>query len=481
MKSWFSLNRKALFLLFFFFCLCYGIKLCTYSYALDTEFFMVHKEAMLLSWLGISRFSLVFLKWLTSIFPFSIFLTNWFTVVFFFLASCFTYYNFAFLCSKFQSTKKMIFFLFFLGSSPIYLEQFNFTLQSLEISFCFCLLQIGIYSFLNYFMKGSKKYFFLSLFCILFSFGAYQSFVLMFLTEMFLFFYLLVIDKKWEKDDIFKFLKYAFLFFFLSFLGYYFIGKLVISIFSVPPNHYLKDQIGWFTNPFWVSIKNILKDIERLYFGYRKEVWQFTILNTFFVIVLFYKIFLKCRDKNYFVAFLLFLFFFLPLLMTFLLGNASPIRSYFSLPILLAFVFCQEDLSRKWYKAILIVGIFCQFAVMWTLEYGDYIRFLKDKEMASHIYETVKDDLSLRALVFVGSLSSFPQDSIVQGEAMGISFFNHYGLSDRASTFLKSLGYDLVEDREFIPEATILMKDFPSYPDANSILITDSHVIVKLS
>ena len=89
MKSWFSLNRKALFLLFFFFCLCYGIKLCTYSYALDTEFFMVHKEAMLLSWLGISRFSLVFLKWLTSIFPFSIFLTNWFTVVFFFIASFF--------------------------------------------------------------------------------------------------------------------------------------------------------------------------------------------------------------------------------------------------------------------------------------------------------------------------------------------------------------------------------------------------------
>lgn len=42
--------------------LTYGIKLITYSFSIDTEAFLTNREAVLQSWISISRYGLVFIK-----------------------------------------------------------------------------------------------------------------------------------------------------------------------------------------------------------------------------------------------------------------------------------------------------------------------------------------------------------------------------------------------------------------------------------
>ena len=119
---------------------------------------------------------------------------------------------------------------------------------------------------------------------------------------------------------------------------------------------------------------------------------------------------------------------------------------------------------------------------MGTLQYSDYIRFQNDKIMAEEIYEDVKEYLPNRKLVIVGAKDSDVEGKIkVRGEAMGISFFDHYGVSDRSTTFMKTLNYPIEDDRSYIKEATELVKDLETYPSENSIFVNDQYVIVKLS
>lgn len=64
---------------------------------------------------------------------------------------------------------------------------------------------------------------------------------------------------------------------------------------------------------------------------------------------------------------------------------------------------------------------------------------------------------------------------------MGYSFFDHYGLSDRAITFMNAIHLDVYGDLNALEEAEKLVQDRPNYPNDQSILITDSKVIIKLS
>lgn len=483
MKSnfWKEYSRIIIFT-FSFFLLAYFFKLFFYSYSLDTEFFMVHPKAMLDSWIGIRRFSLVFLKQLYSSFPFSIFRTNWLTVLFFYIGSLISYFNFAKQSPKLKEKKSMIIYLCILGTSPIFLEQFNFTLQSFEIAFFYTIFHIGIFYFFKFLDSKTFKHALFAIICFVFSMGAYQSFVPMFITESILLFYLrLDQEKQRSKKEIVSFILLSIFFFLVSFLIYFGLSSLFIKEMHIESSNYLTGQIGWLHNDFLHSFLNIFKSFVRVYFGYVKHAYQFTFLNSFAFLFTCYLLITKLRGKQYLSMVTLFFILLSPLFMTFLLGNSEPIRAYITFPLVLAFLLSYERMEKKWYSTFIILGIFLQFSTMWMYEYNDYQRFLNDSSMAKEIYERVEDLLPGRALVFVGAKDSDLEGHILKGEALGISFFQHYGLSDRASTFMKSLGYSLEEDRAFIPEATELVRDKKSYPDEESIFVTDTHVIVKLS
>ena len=478
--------QKVLLLSFFFFLFCYGIKLFTYSYSLDTEAFMIYRESFLNSWLQLNRFSLVALKEIFAFIPFNIYVTNWITVFLFYLASVFTYFNFARVCSKIREPKKAFFFLAVIGSSPIFLEQFNFTLQSAEIAFFLLLFQIGIYFLQKYFEEHKKYYACLTILLLFICLGAYQSFAPLYIAEGIILLFINVTSEKIKSNkEIFNYIFHTILIFLLSFFLYFLVAKLLLNILNLNSNSYLSNQISWLHNPLKTSIFQIIKSIACIYFGggyFVSRYVHFTFLNLF-VLILGLKESLKYfKKKKYFLAILMLMILASPLIMTFLLGNHEPVRAQFTLPIVISLLLTYTWIDKKSFTILVTCFVIGQVLVMGALQYNDYIRFQNDKNMAAEIYEDVKEYLPNRKLIIVGAKDSDIEGKIkVRGEAMGISFFDHYGLSDRATTFMKTLGYPIEDAREYIHEATNLVKDLEAYPKENSILVNDQYVIVKLS
>lgn len=478
--------QKVLLLSFFFFLFCYGIKLFTYSYSLDTEAFMIYRESFLNSWLQLNRFSLVALKEIFSFIPFNIYVTNWITVIIFFCASLLTYYNLARIYLKMKSPKKALLFLMILGSSPIFLEQFNFTLQSAEIAIFLLLFQLGVLSLEKYFEKNKISYLICTIFIESLCLGAYQSFAPLFITEILIVLLLKLENKEiTSKKSIIKYIATVCGAFIISFMLYVILSKLILELSGLSSSTYLNSQIAWISKPFFENCINILKSIAMMYFSFgylRNSYFQYTLLNSFVLLLGIIMSIKKIKEKKYFSSILCLAILASPLLMTFLLGNHEPVRAQFALPIVLAFFPIYTWKEKKWFSVALLILIFGQVFTMWTLQYNDYLRFENDKIMAKEIYEEVKEYLPNRKLVFVGAKDSDNKGNIkIRGEAMGISFFNHYGLSDRATTFMKTLGYPIEDDRNYILEATEVVKDLEAYPSKNSIYINDTYVIVKLS
>lgn len=250
-------------------------------------------------------------------------------------------------------------------------------------------------------------------------------------------------------------------------------------------SNYLNSQIAWLNEPFLENIINILKTIGIMYFslGYLKNSYfHYTLLNILALGLGLKFCWQKFKEKNYILCIIFILILLSPIFLTFLLGNHEPVRAQFSLPIVVALIIIFNWVDKKYFKILITILIISQSLIMITFEYSDYIRFQNDKIMAEEIFEKVKDYLPDRKLVIVGAKDSDVSEKIkIRGEAMGISFFNHYGLSDRATTFMRTLGYKIEDDRSYISEATKLVENLEIYPSENSILVNDKYVIVKLS
>lgn len=479
-KNNFNIYKNEYLISFLFFIGIYLFKIFMFSYSLDTEYYLVNKEAILLSWLNINRFSLVLLKELFSFIPFNIFLTNLLTVILFYIATMLTYVNLCKISKKYQSSSKMMLFSCAMGSSPIMLEQFNFTLQSKEMAFFLLLFELSFYYFLTYMEGKQKKWIVLSILLLAITFGAYQSFAVLFITMVFIYLYQEFVnhpkDKRWPKMIT------SVLIFGFAFILYIGISKIAMNLFKMHDSSYLYNQISWLNQPFLTNIKNIKNSFISVYFGFFYHEYLFSLLNTFCFLILVYHLFKSVRDKKYIQIFYTLLLIISPLLLTIVLGGQEPIRAHFVTPLILAYTLIEFYSNKKIYTIISWGMILIQVITMFYFEVNDYKRFQYDKQMAFDIYEIIKDKIENKKLIFIGSIDSYPKDSMIKGESLDISFFNAYGMSDRAPSFMKSLGYPINSgSMEDIEKCKLLAKDLKVYPDQESILITDAYVIIKLS
>ena len=75
-KQFIKDNKVTIITIFILGLIAYGIKLITYSYSIDTEFLLADREALLSSWIGISRYGLVFIKRIIDLPCINIYLAN---------------------------------------------------------------------------------------------------------------------------------------------------------------------------------------------------------------------------------------------------------------------------------------------------------------------------------------------------------------------------------------------------------------------
>ena len=405
--EWLKHSKKQVLILLII-TLGYGLfKITNYSFSYDTDLILLDPKNIMDSWLGLGRYFLVFLKWIFSLYD-DLYLIR------------------DVLCGA------------LLVTSPFFLEQYNFTLQSFEVSFSMILMVMS-YIFTYYYLFTKKKYFAIFIIILLiFTFGVYQSFINLYVIGVLISLYKL--NDLSFKDNLRNILKTVFLFL-MGVLGYFVISNIVQGVLNIPTNSYLNNMIMWNKQSIFTTLFGFLKDIVKLGLGIG-EIFNLSFIFSYFLGFWFLVLGKRSRTQKIYIFFLAMA----PFLLNFLTGSRIIFRSFLSLPIVCSFIFFETYHWFDWIKFILVLCLIGQMVNGFLLMFSDYKRYLNDVEIASKIYRDCgnSDDVEI---VIKGLEYTEENISVYKGEVMGYSYFEWTADGDNAdryriNNFMKIHGFD---------------------------------------
>lgn len=491
-----KVHKTSFILTIFFTFIIYGIKLFNYSISIDTEVIISNYTALVNSWYGIGRFSLGFLKFILGLNPFNYYLSNVLMILFFAISSFGLYYCFNLVNPTKNSSKleeiKIFLFTALIISSPIFAEQFNFTLQCAEVAISLFILDIGVYFFIKSIQSKNIFLLVIPIICFTENFGCYQAFVpviIAILVEI-----LILLNKNYNysvKENIIFILK-AFFVGVISLIGYFVIGKLVLHFFNIPGGSYLKDQILWLSEPIKNVILNILNYVKAIVKGdsiFYNHLYLVAIILTFINIIKDY--------KKVFCNLLSIVLLLTPFMFSVLMGNSLVARTQLVLPIILSIILIYNTKFKNNYLnyilyIIIFAFVFSQSKTTLNLFESDYARYTQDKAFAENILSKVDsliDDENTTKIVFVGQRQQSGPSVHTTGETFGGSFFfwdyvSVCGMNNRAIGFINTLGHNFhgISPDEFeMAKKVAKEKNLQSFPKSNSFCKYNNYIIIKLS
>lgn len=397
--------------------LCYAIRIIYPVVSIDTEAYINQTKLIIDSWYSIGRFSLGFYAFLFHLEPFNIVLSNLIAYFLFFISVV------VLVNSLVKDQKLKIFFGLILITSPLYAEQYAFTLQNIGIFVSFLLLVVGILLINKVLIfKKSKLWLLIAIPFVVLSFGTYQSFYMLYISLVimyFIYFYDKFISNT-EKISII--IKYIIIFVGAAILTMI-VGKLVNHFLNIESTGYLREQMNWFNGNFKKGI---------LYSGYYAcEVFfglgidnnlGFTIIFIFVMLYMYKN--KKIDDKLLRICYIFLLV--SPFLITIVFGTLTFNRAQFSIPIIMGFLYTKFFDNKKIY-IISIILIIVQSISLVYLFYIDYQRFLLDKKIIVDVLDNIDEE---KPIVFIhkGKI-----ENNVVGEVLGKSFYGWDYKTDRLS------------------------------------------------
>lgn len=403
--------------------------------SIDTEIFLLNKKEMINSWFAIDRFGLGILKFLLSWIPFKIEFINILSLIIF---------SIAIIIYAKDITKKMknnnflniSIILLFIITSPLFAEQYVFTLQALEISIGYLLIVINFKLINKFIYDNNKKWLFIVIPLLSFIFGIYQAFCLLFISLSIIYFIINNENNNFDKKQILK-IMFKYLFILLSsIILYILLPNLIKDLLNIDSSTYLNNQIGW--------TKNIFKSI--LYIGYY-------FLNVLLSLKIYYNpsylfacilsIIYIIKNKNRFNSLIIFTLLLTPFTMSILFGNITIARSQFALPFVTSFIFIYTlKNNKKIYYLIPTFFIVWQIFTTNLLFENDKIRYEKDVKLTKEIAENINYKKG-QTIIFIGNSTN---DSKYTGDTLGRTFYNwdsetEIGANGRIIGLSKNLGF----------------------------------------
>ena len=430
MKEFFK-KYSYIFILFFLFFLTYFIRIIYPVVSIDTEAYINHSREIVTSWFSIGRFSLGFYVSLFKLYHLNIIFSNIISFLLFFASVVILLESLV----KNNNKLKIIFGLMIL-SSPLYAEQYAFTLQNIGIFLSLLLLIIGII-LLNkvIIFKKSKLYFIIAIPFIVLAFGTYQSFYMLYISLVIIYYLYYYHEFKSNKLKIEAIVKYI-LVFILAFVLTFIIGKMVNHVLGISSTGYLTSQMNWINGNYKKGILYSGYYICEVLFGLGIDnTLGYSIISIFTVIYLFQNKINK--DKLLFICYLMLLI--SPFLISILFGTLTFNRAQFSIPIVMAFLYYKFHDNKKVYILSITIVVVQIISVIY-LYYIDYQRFLVDKEIIVSVMESVDKE---KPIVFINKGNI--QKSHV-GEVLGKTFYHWDYKTERLSNdriwgFSNSIGY----------------------------------------
>lgn len=376
-------------------------------------------------WLALQRYSLVFLKYLfgTATGLLSLNIVTYinvyiYTVLFLYFLN---------IHEKETSWKRDTLCGVVLISSPIFLEQYYFTLQSAEVSFGMVLLVISVIT--TYHMLSPRSGKTCRIFCavisfvlLAFVFGIYQSFVNLYVIGVLICLYKL--NDNTFRGNMLRIVS-CIIVFALALTAFFIIAKYCIHYFDIKDSNYL--SIQWFTQPFKEVLKNVIITIGWIVLGHGNVL---NLAYTFCALFVFYQLF-KDNFRINWRNFYLFALLAAPFLLNILTGANFVIRSLLGFPVLCAFLFWEFYDSSKILRTGLCITILSQVIHSELLLYGDYSRNQSDLAISQKILEDCNTDNP--TIVFQGIEAAEENAFCFKGQAMGCSFYEWVPNEDKTN------------------------------------------------
>lgn len=477
----------------------YSSKIFLYNYSIDTEQFM-NKGIPFKWWISLGRYGLAFLSKLTTVgIDLNVTLTNVITYLLLFTSSVIL----SFIIWRSENKINSFWVVIAAGlylTSPTMLEQTNFVLQSMEVSFAFNLLYIAIL-FIQYFIETKHKLFFaLAMILTIIAFSIYTS-----LQAAFVVVTLLALYLHSDSNSYFSYIKNAVPYVIVLVASTLFnivATKAISKVLNIPKNNYLSNMyiIGK------VSIKTWITDVVLAFKQYFLQVnyFFFALSTLLFIlsIICCLLIFSKRNINKIAIALttiiLAGLAAVLPMLTT---GSIGPIRSYaptYPLLLLLLTIIVVDLISKLSFSKFIIpiVGIVLLSCLLVqtkiTNDFGvsEYNQFQAELEFKQDLQNRFADlginNTKDYKFAFYGA-KGFSSKNIIKGDVLGKSLFEwdpigEVGVSNRATDFLNDQGLELtpVNAKEYknLQKYIPKMRAFPSH---SSVKIVKNYVIIRLS
>lgn len=475
----------------------YGSQFFKTDLRVDTEY-LINSPKTFHVWPGIGRFGAIITKHLFNCSIFNPFFET--SVSFLFIGIIF--FMWRYVCENIFNISSSIAFilmsLFFV--SPIFVEQFYFSMQILPVTFAIILLSSTL--ILSYFgvKKRNNLCLLISILFLIWAFGTYQIFVILYVSFAMLFVMFMYLNIKIDNENdksrfIFKFVAYQIAIFSVAVICYFVLWK---SFFNYAGN-YLDGMkmVGSLKDRFLAVVSDIKT------FLLSKNIYvNVTYILSSVMMLLIGLIEFQIKTKK--LSFLLFisivLFELIPFAMTFYLCTTPIIRSQLVLPFVYAgnisFIISYFYSNTKIRKLFIFVGFILlgmQITTVERLNYSDYIRTQEDLKLAYQLEERIRNCTDDRepTVAFIGAYHNNLNNICLRGDMIGNSCFSfnissdtphYFSFSSRNIGLLSSIGikYQLL-DKEKFTQARKIAYDMPSWPNKNCVKNIGDYVIVKFS
>ena len=496
---------------------CWGLKIVYDDIFIDSEIMSLEPYALLQSWYGSRRFSLIFTKKIFHMIRLVPYLSNLLTAAFLFLAAllfAFCLQTWIPVLKKKLYDKGLLLAAAFFVTAPSLAEQYAYTLQAFEITLSMCICMIAVYcAGRAVYGNGSVIWYLAAVLLLVWTLGSYQGFCVCYMALV------LISFLGSYETDTHKGPEKAFLYgirqviiFIIGFILYFLTASFLCRI-KGGDSSYVDAMFMWGTLSTAECLHYVKDEFRALYCGVVPVLY-----NRFFGIMAFgCTIFLAVRSvklhfKKWYWYFLgLFLLLVSPMFVTLLSGMRTPVRGQLVFPLLLGafacifYCFAVGCLKRvKGFSvrtrcvvvSILFVAMFYQSWVqgmdLVQLNQTLHDTVVNDRIIAQQMYGDIRrvadrSDMQNCPVVFVGTRSARIPNTAARGEVIGYSYFDfgltNIGINNRTTGLFNLMGLNLatptVEEYE---QALQEAADKPCWPAKESVfLLDDGCVAVKLS
>ena len=328
-----------------------GSQLFIRNMRVDVQAYMLNPKFEY-NWLEIGRFGAVLLKYVLTF----NFFTPYFVSGLLFLLIIIANICFQFNIKKYTKNIDLLLIasIILIFDSPMYAEQFYFSIQYVEIVFAIILSLISVNQIFKYIDSKKIKYAIISIILMVIVFGTYQSFIPMYIclvTAMYLL-YSINESKDTIKNELRNFVNISLkliITFFIALILYIIISKYFIK------SEYLNQNILWGKAEISLILKNILNyikmvilgSVESIFYNNSYLVMGILLIITQIIVDLKKDIFIKTKNLLVVIIFLL-----TPFLLEIYVGQDSALRSQLTLPVTVAlgFILIRELFIQNFRK-----------------------------------------------------------------------------------------------------------------------------------